>query len=125
MLQILLVEDEQTNREVARVICSAAGHCLTEAEHGLQALELLETRTFDLLMVDVLMPVMDGVTFTEKVRADARWKDLPILGVTAKAGNNDQREMLTAGMDAVLTKPYRNRVLLEAIDKLMNSRSPS
>ena len=119
MWKILLVEDEATNREVAQVICSAAGHQLTQVTNGQEALEMLENERFDLLLVDVLMPVMDGLTLTERLRADPRWRDVPILGVTARASNADQAEMIRVGMDAVLTKPFRNRALLGAIDALM------
>lgn len=121
MAHILIVEDEPTNAEVAAVICQGAGHTVAFASHGVEALNLLERERFDIALVDVQMPVMDGLTLTRRIRARAEWASLPVLGVTAKAGASDQAAMWDAGMTAVVTKPYRNATLRQAIEDLLGA----
>ena len=121
MARLLVVDDEPNNLEVARIIAEAEGHDVVLASNGQLALDQLDAGPFDLMLVDVLMPVMDGITFTRTVRRDPTHGQVKILGVTAKASQADQSEMLAAGMDAILLKPFRRKSLLEAISKLMDS----
>ena len=85
MAYILIVEDDPVGAEVATVICEAAGHTTAHAANGREALERLAAERFDLALVDVQMPEMDGVTLTRIVRADAAYQHMPVLGCTAKA----------------------------------------
>lgn len=119
MAHILIVEDEPTNAEVAAVICQAAGHTVAFAAHGEEALALLAKERFDLALVDVQMPVMDGLALTRRIRAHPEWRHLPILAVTAKASAVDQGHMWEAGMSHVVTKPYRNSILRQAVEELL------
>lgn len=119
MARLLIVDDEPNNLEVAKVIAEAAGHEVVLATNGQIALDKLQGTSFDLLLLDVLMPVMDGITLTRAVRAHAVHGQVRILGMTAKASAADQSEMLAAGMDLILLKPFRRKSLLEAIDKLL------
>lgn len=121
MARLLVIDDEPNNLEVARVIAEAAGHEVVLAMHGQEGLARLAEGAFDLLLVDVLMPVMDGITFTRTVRQDAGFGDVKILGVTAKASQADQREMIAVGMNEILLKPFRRKALLEAIDRLLEA----
>ena len=123
MARLLVVDDEPNNLEVARVIAEAAGHEVVLAMHGQEGLARLAEGTFDLLLVDVLMPVMDGISFTRAVRQDAHQGDVRILGVTAKASQADQKEMIAVGMDDILLKPFRRKALLEAIDRLLGAEA--
>lgn len=125
MARLLVVDDEPNNLEVARVIAEAAGHVVVLAADGRQALDRLAEAAapFDLMLVDVLMPVLDGIGFTRAVRGDARYAGVKILGVTAKASQADQSEMIAVGMDAILLKPFRRRDLLGAIERLIGERS--
>ena len=120
MAHILIVEDEPTNAEVAAVICQSAGHSVVFASHGEEALALLKAERFDLALVDVQMPVMDGIALTRVIRATPDFADLPILGVTAKAGASDQATMREAGMTNVVTKPYRNSTLRQAVQEVID-----
>lgn len=115
MASILIVEDEQANAEVASMICESAGHTVSVAENGLVALERLQSDGFDLLLVDILMPIMDGETLIRTLRQDDRYAMTPIIAVTAKASVYDIEELKQVGADAVLPKPYRARVLLDHI----------
>lgn len=119
MAHILIVEDDPVNAEVASVICEGAGHTVVLARHGEEALVCLQREAFDLLLVDVQMPVMDGLELTRRVRASVEWRLLPLIGVTAKAGQADRLAMWEAGMSEIVTKPYRNQVLRDAIAAML------
>lgn len=127
MPRILIVDDEQTNVEVASVMCQGAGYEYAAAHNGQEALDTLQAAAlaevpFDLVLLDVLMPVMDGITLTTILRADPDFAELLILGMTAKAGNADKRECLEAGMSAVLTKPFTNRQFKQMVIEVLNGR---
>lgn len=124
MARILIVEDEPNNRAIATTILRNVGHTVEEVATGKEALEALERAAFDIILMDVLMPVMDGITATRVIRSDERFSRLPILGLTARAGAEDQREMLAAGMNAVITKPYRNQHLRLAVEDVLR-RGPA
>lgn len=115
MASILIVEDEQANAEVASMICESAGHTVTVAENGLVALERMQGQGFDLLLVDILMPIMDGETLIRTLRQDVRFALTPIIAVTAKSSLYDIQELKHLGADEVIPKPYRARVLLDHI----------
>lgn len=116
LANVLIVEDEPLSAEVAAVICEAAGHRVRWARHGAEGLAQLEREGFDLALVDIRMPVLDGLAFTRQVRADARFASLPIIAVSAKAAPKDHQEMWEAGVDAIVAKPYQQRTLREAIE---------
>lgn len=120
MARILIVEDDPINAEAAAVICKAARHTVTVVGNGVEALLLLDAVPFDLILTDVKMPRMDGVTMTSLIRATHHpYAGIPIVGLTGKAGRDDTARMLAAGMDAVVTKPFRNQTLLTAIDQAL------
>lgn len=119
MASILIVEDEPISAEVAAIICRAAGHLVDFAENGQQALERLAESAFDLVLLDVLMPVMDGITFAQRQRALYGAGAVPILAVTARCGARDRAELAEVGIRSVLAKPYRSRAMLAAIDELL------
>lgn len=119
MANILLAEDEPINAQMAAFICRRAGHHVRVAADGLRALELLATETFDLVLADVLMPRMDGLTLTHAIRLDPALAGLPIVGLTALAGRDDQAAMLRAGMNRVITKPCQARDIERAIAEVL------
>jgi CheY-like chemotaxis protein len=82
MNRILIVEDTPIIREPMARLLSAEGFAVTSAANGLDAIASLETNPVDLVLLDVLMPKMNGVTFLENFRADARWADVPVIAVT-------------------------------------------
>lgn len=120
---ILIVEDNPTNALIAVTICERAGYAATVACDGLEALARLEEGPYDLILTDVQMPRLDGLALVRRVRADARWVGLPIIAVTARANPAEHGAMHDAGIDQVITKPYHNRELREAIAEAL-SRTP-
>jgi CheY-like chemotaxis protein len=120
-LHILVVEDEPSNREIAEVILTSHGHHVTCAENGQEALDLCleEGRSFDAVLMDVLMPVMDGLEATRRLRAHPKTQDLTIICVSAKASGSDQGAGLTAGCDTYVRKPYKRKELLQALSETL------
>ena len=120
--RLLIVEDDETNRKLALAMCQAGGHACAVACDGEEALARLGAADFDLVLVDLRMPKLDGISLTRILRAPGPWATLPILGVTATTSAATHRAMADAGMDAILTKPFRRRDLMAAIDRLLAPR---
>jgi len=112
---ILLVEDNVLNQEVAMHFLRKAGITAKLAEHGAAAIELLERESFDAVLMDCLMPVMDGYEATRRIRADGRFATLPIIAMTANALVGDRERSLEAGMNDHLTKPLNAHSLVQTL----------
>jgi two-component system sensor histidine kinase/response regulator len=112
-LRILLVEDNRINQRVALRILEKDGHHVTIAEDGKQALLAIEQNTFDLALMDVQMPEMDGFETTTEIRAreQGTGRHLPIIAMTARAINGDRERCLASGMDDYVSKPVALREL--------------
>lgn len=119
-MKILIAEDDSTSRLVLRMLLVRAGHEVTEAADGVPALALaLETR-FDLLIVDLQMPRMDGIEVIRAIRERERGSDghLPVMALTAHAGADAARACLSAGADMYLAKPVTGPALMTALEAL-------
>jgi two-component system sensor histidine kinase/response regulator len=116
-LRVLLAEDNRVNQVVASRMLEKMGHSVVVAENGKEALSLLAQQTFDLVLMDVQMPEMDGLTATEKIRKGELQSrsHIPIIAVTAHAMTGDRELCVSAGMDGYVTKPINGRALEEAI----------
>jgi two-component system, sensor histidine kinase and response regulator len=116
-LTILVAEDNAVNRRVAEAMLKRRGHRVVMAQNGREALEAWRRETFDLILMDVQMPEMDGMDATERIRAEESrdGRRVPIAALTAHAMASDRQRCLEAGMDAYLTKP----VQADALDKLL------
>jgi two-component system, sensor histidine kinase and response regulator len=111
--RLLLVEDNATNQQVARDLLERIGCLVTTAGDGRQALERVERLTFDAVLMDVQMPVMDGLSATRAIRA--RHPRLPIIALTAAALSEDRERCLAAGMNDHLSKPIVLESLIEVL----------
>ena len=124
--RILLAEDYPTNQALLKIILETAGHELTIVENGQDAVNAAETRQFDLILMDLQMPMMDGHEATRCIRAGGSANaDLPILALTASAEEDTVNECLEDGMDDVLTKPILRETLLTAVDKWLEMEPQS
>lgn len=117
--RLLLVEDNAVNQRVVLAMLRKKGYLLDVANNGQEALEILARSSFDVVLMDVQMPVLDGLETTKAIRADARWKHLPVIAMTAHAMNGDKERCLSAGMDEYLTKPLKAPLLIETIEKYL------
>ena len=122
---ILLVEDSLVNQEVATSLLSVAGHQITVASNGTEALEFLQKRSFDIILMDCQMPGLDGMETTKRIRKSefrhghAR---TPIVALTANALNGDRMQCINADMDDHLSKPYSPDELLSIVDRWVAPR---
>jgi two-component system sensor histidine kinase/response regulator len=120
--KILLVEDNEVNQLVARKILERAGFEVAVAGDGRQALERIRSENYDLVLMDIQMPVMDGLTATEEIRRDPRFADLPIVAMTAHAMTQDRERSLIAGMNDHICKPLDIVELFRCLAKWIKSR---
>ena len=102
---LLLVEDNEINQQVAKEILEGAGFRVTIANNGLEALNLVKTNDFDTVLMDVQMPVMDGLAATKEIRKDEKYKQLPIIAMTASVMAQDREMTIDAGMNDHVSKP--------------------
>lgn len=121
MAHILIVEDEPTNAELAALICKEEGHSARQVRDGIEALKrLLEKERFDLVLLDVLMPRMDGLDLVTALREAPSTAAIPIIAVTGVAGARDHHVLRTAGVDAIITKPYKPNTLRQAMRQALS-----
>jgi signal transduction histidine kinase/CheY-like chemotaxis protein len=114
---ILIVDDNATNRVVAQALCEMFGCTSETAEDGVEALEAVQERRFDLILMDIKMPRMDGVQATQAIRAlTGPARDIPIVALTANADPEDAKKYLTIGMAAVVEKPIKPERLRMAMN---------
>lgn len=134
-VRILLVEDYPTNQEVALAHLRGAGYQVDLARDGQEAVEAYKLKYYDLILMDIQMPVMDGLTATGIIRSlskkvrmispeeRSRSDRIPIVAMTANAVKGDRERFLDAGMDDYISKPLRRREVLTMVDKWVGSRS--
>ncbi|MEO5373432.1 MAG: response regulator [Alphaproteobacteria bacterium] len=113
--RVLLVEDNAINQQVAREILEGIGLIVAVANHGGEAIQMVETSDFDAVLMDVQMPVMDGYAATRRIREMTRFKDLPIIAMTANALSGDREKSLAAGMNDHVTKPIDRTHLYDVL----------
>jgi len=127
-LDILLVEDVEINRLLVQAMLEPHGHRIISAEDGWKALEAYESKRFDIVLMDVQMPGMDGLQATRAIRkyehTRGRSEPVPIVAMTAFAGNEDRQICLDAGMDDYLAKPITTAKLLQLLDKFCRRAEP-
>ncbi len=113
-LNILFAEDKVVNQKVISLILSSMGHTVTIAGNGQQALSLYKPGQFDLILMDIQMPVMDGITATRKLKESFEYLP-PIIGLSANAFEGDREKYMVLGMDEYLTKPFEKEEFEELI----------
>ncbi len=113
--KVLLAEDNAINQQVAKELLESNGLVVTVANDGRKALEQLDDDDFDIVLMDIQMPEMDGFQATREIRKDPRFKEIPILAMTANAMVGDREKSLDAGMDDHVTKPIDPDQLFEAL----------
>ena len=122
--RLLVVEDNQVNQKVVTAVLRKRGFVIELANDGREALAKLETGgDFDLVLMDVQMPGLDGLEATRLIRQDPRWKALPIVAMTAHAMTGDKERCLEAGMNGYISKPVHPSHLLTTVDEFLANRS--
>ena len=120
--RILLAEDNEVNQTFLQLFLEDAGHEVVIASNGIQALEFLNQQPFDLVLMDVQMPEMDGVEATRRIRADHSGRfdpRIPIVALTAYSMKGDMERFLSVGMDAYVSKPVDMEELFQVLSVLV------
>ncbi|MES2160465.1 MAG: PAS domain S-box protein [Pseudomonadota bacterium] len=121
--RILLVEDNTFNQQIALEMLEEVGSSVCLAANGMEALELLRQTVFDCVLMDVQMPLMDGLETTRRIRADPGLADLRVLAMTATATNEDRVRCIEAGMDDFISKPIQPALMYQTIANWLPERS--
>ncbi|OEF96565.1 ATP-binding protein [Desulfuribacillus alkaliarsenatis] len=123
---ILLVEDKKMNQRLAKVVLEKMGWQVSIAENGKQALDMLETESFDLILMDIQMPVMDGIETTKRIRRLSTSKPelalIPIIAMTANVMEGDKEKCLEIGMNDYISKPFVREQVYQIIKKNLPPR---
>lgn len=121
--RILLAEDHPGTIEVMQTELQVLGYEVVVAQDGQEAVEKAATESPDLIVMDIIMPKMDGFQATACIRENPRTKDIPILAATALARPGDREKCLESGCNGYIAKPFTHRQLGAAIDKLFEARA--
>ena len=120
--KILVVEDSRTQAEMLKHILESHGYAVTLAENGKAGLESLETSVPDLIISDVVMPVMDGYEFCRTVKNDERFRHIPIILLTMLTDSKDVIYAMVSGADNFITKPYQGEYLVSRLKHILSSK---
>lgn len=113
--RVLVVEDNEINFQIAQELCQSMGLVISGAVNGRDAIDKIYNNEYDLILMDIQMPEMDGITATKLIREDPKFDTLPIIAMTAHAMEEDYKKSLEAGMNAHLTKPIEPLLLQKVI----------
>jgi CheY-like chemotaxis protein len=120
--RILLVEDHTDTLDVLKNQLTFLGYEATIAKNGVEAVSLAESENPDLIVMDIMLPKMNGFEATAQIRHNPKTKSIPILAATAKAMPGDRERCLSAGFDGYLAKPFTHIELGHAIAQILNKR---
>jgi CheY-like chemotaxis protein len=122
---ILIVDDEPMTRDMLRMMLELAGYHIREAEDGLDALRQIETAVPDLVLLDVMMPGLDGFEVCATLRRMPETATLPVIMLSAKSAQESIQRGLAAGANKYLTKPITRQVLIDEIKELIGQSAPA
>jgi CheY-like chemotaxis protein len=121
-MSILLVEDNILNQRLMSIYLGGLGHKVIIANHGVEGVEMYKSQIFDLILMDIMMPVMDGFEATKEIREIEKQETnrpyTPIIAFTANTLNNDYHTCISKGMDHLLEKPFSVSKFHEILDEL-------
>jgi CheY-like chemotaxis protein len=117
--RILLVEDDDSNAQIMRIMCDQAGWEVVMARNGAQALEVIARQSVDLVLTDVRMPIMDGIEAARRIRSSHRTRHMPIVFVTAMAMSELRSDIDAVYPAAILIKPFRLQELSNIIRRCL------
>ena len=119
MDKILVVDDNRASRDLIRAILKTVRCEIIEAQNGQEAIDRIQQEQFNLLLLDIDMPVLDGLSTVRKIRQDPAFADLPVVAVTSFAMEGDREKGLAAGFTAYITKPVRAAALRQQVQQLL------
>ena len=114
---VMVVEDNEKNRKLMRVVLKAKGYNVIEATTGEEALNILKNQKPDIILMDIQLPGIDGLTLVRQIKADLLTKDIPIIAVTAYAMKGDEQKFIETGCDSYISKPINTQELPLVVEK--------
>lgn len=123
-MKILVADDDDELRDLTEMVLSSAGYTVMPCANGKLAWEALKKSGADLAVLDINMPEMDGLELLDLIRADERFKEMPVMLLTARKGMNERAQGLERGADDYLTKPFENDELIRRV-KLLAQAYPA
>jgi len=122
--RILIVEDEPLNMELFRDLLEAAGYIVYEAADAREAIEQAKSMKFDLILMDIQLPGMDGLEATRIIKEDSQNTDTPIVALTAYAMKGDRDRVKAAGCDGYITKPINVKEFVKSVEAFLSETTP-
>jgi twitching motility two-component system response regulator PilG len=119
--RILIVEDEESLLKLETILLTVKGYEVSGASTGNAALEKLSGESFDLVLLDIMLPDIDGYEICRQIKEHPRHAGVPVVMLTAKKSSEDQERGAVCGADAYLTKPFKSALIIEVIEKLVSS----
>ncbi|MCI5145863.1 MAG: response regulator, partial [Candidatus Electrothrix sp. AR3] len=116
-IKVLLVEDNALNQELARILLCRKNIIVTVANNGAEALSKLQNGSFDCILMDIQMPIMDGYTACREIRKQPQYHDLPIIALTANVMADDRAKSKAVGMDEHIGKPFNEQEMFTALSR--------
>lgn len=123
--RILIVDDHPLNLKLAADVLACDGFTVERAQDAEEAQQVLRTRLPDLILMDISLPGMDGLTLTRRLKADSRTRHIPIVALTAFAMKGDEEKARAAGCDDYVTKPIDTRALGGRLERILAQRRPT
>ncbi len=117
---ILIVEDEPRNLKLIRDLLQATGYLTLEATDGVEGIELAKDHKPDLILMDILMPTMDGFEATKILKADAETRNIPIIALTSYAMKGDEEKLRGVGCDGYIAKPIDTKEFLKKVAEYLS-----
>ncbi|HEY7799591.1 MAG TPA: response regulator [Hyphomonadaceae bacterium] len=124
-VRVLLTDDNAINRQVIKLFLAPQGCDMSEATNGKEALDKIASEEFDVVLLDVHMPVMDGKEAIQRIRANPKWASLPVIALTADAMSGDRERYLSLGMTDYVSKPVDQRELLAKLHSVLKLEGPA
>lgn len=121
-MRVLIVDDDPNCRQILELMLTREGFTAFTAVNGAEGVRLAQSVRPDLIVMDILMPVMSGTEAATELKSDPEFAGVPIVAVTALAFEEDRRAALAAGFDFVVTKPFSRRQLIEGISRFFPDR---
>ena len=122
MAKILIIDDDPSNRDILRARLEPLGHEVTEASNGEEGLRLLDTTAWDLVLLDVMMPRVDGWQVCRQIKTNSKTKAIPVVMLTALGQQIDQLRGWESGADEYLTKPWDPKELMRVTRRLVSPK---
>ncbi|HVZ43652.1 MAG TPA: response regulator [Ramlibacter sp.] len=123
-MRVLVIEDSPTNMTLCAIVLESAGHTVLKAETADSGIAIARSEGPDLILMDMLLPDMDGEAATRILKADAQTRTIPVIALTALAMKGDKERFLAAGCDGYVEKPLRYKALLAELEMFSQRANP-